>query len=119
MSLALQVSIDTILRDHGVKGVAIVLGVGALIGIGKAVRAAAQMVKSRIEASDRALADVVHDARSERDAAKTAFMQALKDQTLSFQHSSAERDRVMREGFNEVLREIRDTNHGTTTGRGR
>jgi hypothetical protein len=112
--MLLQTSIDTILREHGIKGVIIVLGVGALIAIGKGVKAAAVMVKSRIEASDRALADVVHDARSERDAAKTAFMQALKDQTLSFQHSSAERDRVMREGFNEVLREIRDTNHGTT-----
>lgn len=106
--LLAQINIDTILRDHGMKGVFIVLGVAALIGIGRGIKAAMQMIKSRIEASDKALADVVHDARSERDAAKTAFMQALKDQTAAFQQSSTERDRIMREGFAEVLREIRD-----------
>lgn len=104
-----QLNIDTILRDHGMKGVAIVLGTAALIGIAKGIKAAAQMIKSRIEASDKALADVVADARSERDAAKNAFMQALRDQTAAFERSSQERDRVMKEGFNEVLHEIRNS----------
>lgn len=116
--LLVQMTIDTILRDHGIKGVVIILGFGALVALGRAAKVVAQMIKSRIEASDAALAEVVKDARSERDAAKSAFMQALRDQTAAFQHSSTERDRVMREGFAEVLREvreIRDSNH--TTGR--
>lgn len=111
-----QLNIDAILRDHGMKGVAIVLGTAALVGLAKGIKAAAQMVKSRIEASDKALADVVQDARSERDAAKSAFMQALRDQTSAFERSSQERDRVMREGFNEVLHELRD-NGSQRTGR--
>lgn len=106
--MLLQLNIDTILRDHGMKGVFIVLGSAALVALGRAAKVVAQMIKSRIEASDAALAEVVKDARSERDAAKTAFMQALRDQTAAFERSSQERDRAMREGFNEVLHELRD-----------
>jgi hypothetical protein len=106
MILALQMDIDAILKAHGMKGVLIVLGVGALIAIGRGVRAAMQMIKARIEASDKALADVVTDARAERDAARSqrereanAFLQSLKDQSIE-----------MRTGFAEVLREIREGN---------
>lgn len=112
MILQTTISIDSILKEHGMKGVIIVLGVGALIAIGKGIKVAAQMVKSRIEAADAAVAEVVKDARSERDAARTqrereanAFLQALKDQ-------SAE----TRRGFDEVLRELRD-NGSHRTGR--
>lgn len=111
--MLLQLNIDTILKDHGMKGVAIVLGVGALVALGRAAKVVAQMIKSRIEASDAALAEVVKDARSERDSARqqrereaNAFLASLKDQATE-----------MRRGFDEVLRELRDNQGSQTTGR--
>ena len=112
-SLAVQMDVDAILKAHGMKGVLIVLGAGALIAIGRAAKVVAQMLKSRIEASDAALAEVVKDARSERDSARAqrereanAFLASLKDQ-------SAE----MKRGFDEVLREVREMQTGHGTGR--
>lgn len=108
-----QLNIDAILKDHGIKGVVIVLGVAALYALGRAAKVVAQMIKSRIEASDAALAEVVKDARAERDSARqqrereaNAFLASLKDQATE-----------MRRGFDEVLREIRDNNGSHGTGR--
>ena len=109
MFTALQstsISIDTILKEHGMKGVFIILGISALVALGKAVKVVAQMIKSRIEASDAALAEVVKDARQERDSAR----QQREREANAFLQSLKEANAEMRRGFDEVLREIRDSN---------
>lgn len=122
MLAILQADLDVFIRTYGKWGIVVFVGVVTLIGAAKLIKsgliAAATMFKSLFEGT-------LADARAERDLAKQqserreqAFMQALKDQAASFQQSSAERDKVMREGFDELLHEVKEIQTGShRTGR--
>jgi len=104
--------LEVFIRTYGKWGVVAFVGVLALLGSAKLIKSGliggAGMIKSLFEGT-------LQDARQERDAAKklreqehAAFMQALRDQTDAFRASSEARDKAMRQGFDEVLRELRD-----------
>ena len=90
MLFALQVDWDVFAKTYGPLGVVFMLAVVGII-------AGAKMVRSLIMGT-------IEDARRERDYMRqqrereaTAFIQALKDQ-----------GELMKDGFDEVLREMRD-----------